>query len=126
MNDEKAKFKEEFVKRLVTFTLDVMRFAAEIRADRNLQPLADQVIRSAGSVGANVVEAKGSSTTKDYTRYFTIALKSANETKYWLLVAQKYCDSASGDVATKLLAEATELANILGTSIVTLKRAQKE
>lgn len=126
MNDAKTKFKREFVTRLITFTLDVMRFAAEIRTDRNLQPLADHVIRSAGSIGANVVEAKGSSTTKDYTRYFTIALKSANETKYWLLVAQGYCDKTKAGKATSLLSEATELANILGTSIVTLKHSQKK
>ena len=38
------------------------------------------------SVGANVVEAKNSSLKLEFKRYYEIALKSGNETKYWLCI----------------------------------------
>ncbi len=57
---------------------------------------------------------------KDYTNFFTHALKSANECKFWLGLLR---DSGKGDRETvnKLLREATEIANILATSILTLR-----
>ncbi|MGV3510007.1 MAG: four helix bundle protein [Sphingobacteriaceae bacterium] len=40
--------------------------------------------KSATSIGANVVEGKSGSSRKDFRNFYTIALKSANETKYWI------------------------------------------
>ena len=37
----------------------------------------------------NVVEAKFAHSVKDYIKFLVIALKSANETKYWLLVVRE-------------------------------------
>jgi four helix bundle protein len=47
-------------------------------------------------------------------------LKSANETKYWLGLLR---DSAKGDKDTsnKLFSDTTQIANILASSIITLK-----
>ncbi|MBL7209654.1 MAG: four helix bundle protein, partial [Dehalococcoidia bacterium] len=70
------------------------------------------LLRSATSIGANVVEAQGAGSRKDYTNFFTHALKSANETKFWLGLLR---DSGKAE------REVTELVNILATSILTLK-----
>ena len=43
-----------------------------------------QLMRSASSVGANVIEAKNSSSRLEFKRYYEIALKSCNESKYWI------------------------------------------
>ena len=82
--------------------------------------VSDQLLRSTTGIGANVIEAQAASSTKDYTNFFTYALKSANECKFWLGLLR---DSGRGDKKTvnKLLKEATEIANILATSILTLK-----
>ncbi|MES2417364.1 MAG: four helix bundle protein [Bacteroidota bacterium] len=40
------------------------------------------LLRSATSIGANVVEGKAGSSRKDFKNVYNIALKSANETKY--------------------------------------------
>ena len=48
--------------------------------------LINQIIRSAGSVGANIAEGFGRYKGKEYTRFLQISLGSANETDYWLLV----------------------------------------
>ncbi|HRZ29331.1 MAG TPA: four helix bundle protein [Candidatus Paceibacterota bacterium] len=40
------------------------------------------MLRSATSIGANIIEARASSSKKDFIKFYEIALKSANETIY--------------------------------------------
>ena len=67
-----------------------------------------------------MVEAQGASSRKDYTNFFSYALKSANETKFWLGLLRD-SHKAEREACDKLLGEVTEIANILATSILTLK-----
>lgn len=85
-----------------------------------MRTLADQLIRSSTSIGANVIEAKGSGSKREYIHYFEIALKSANETLYWLILV-KECDPNSVKTATLLYDEAVQIVKILGTGILTMK-----
>ncbi len=82
--------------------------------------ISRQLLRSATSIGANIVEARGASSKKDFTNFFHHALKSANETIYWLELLR---DSGKTNNINfvPLLQEAGEVANILGSSILTLK-----
>lgn len=82
--------------------------------------ISDQLLRSATSIGANTVEAKSSSSRKDFIRFYEIALKSANETKYWLCLLRDATEADKVEVS-KLLSEAEELSNMLGASVLTLK-----
>jgi len=120
MQNEKVKFKIEFNKRLISFSLFVIKLCNEIRKDRNLWPIANQLIRSATSIGANVIEAKSSSSKRDYLKYFEIALKSANETKYWLILIRECCPILK-DKTIKLYQEVDEISKIIGASVLTLK-----
>jgi four helix bundle protein len=121
MQNENSKFKMEFNKRLIRFSLEIIKFCQEVRKDRNFWPIADQLIRSATSIGANVIEAKAASSKLDYLKYFQIALKSANETKYWLILIGE----SRGDFKNKvnqLLKEVDEIAKIIGAGVLTMKR----
>jgi four helix bundle protein len=120
MQNEKAKFKEEFKRRVYRFALDVIAFVDRLPAGQTSQIITEQLVRSTTSIGANVIEAQAASSRKDYTNFFTHALKSANECKFWFGLLR---DSGRGDkeVVNRLLIEATEIANILATSILTLK-----
>src|SRR3989338_6748173 len=120
MENDKAKFKKEFISRLITLTVRTLRFSEQLRKNRNLWAFADQLIRCTGSIGANGVEAKGSGSRRDYTRFFEIALKSANETRYWLIVVKEYSSEYQNEAA-ELLSEVDQVANIIGSSIITLK-----
>ena len=120
MQNDKDKFKKEFQERLIQFSVDIVHFCSRLREARNLYPLSDQLIRSATSIGANVVEAKAASSRRDYTRFFEIACKSANETVYWLTILERSEPTFSIE-SKKLGGEATELAKILGSAILTLK-----
>jgi four helix bundle protein len=120
MQNDKAKFKEEFKNRVYRFALDVIGFVDRLPVEQTSRIITDQLIRSTTSIGANVIEAQAASSRKDYTNFFAYALKSANECKFWLGLLR---DSGRGDKETvnRLLKEATEIANVLATSILTLK-----
>lgn len=120
IQNEKEKFKKEFITRLVNFSIRVIKLTQRMKEQRLPWAIIDQLIRSATSIGANVVEAKGSTSKKDYRRFFEIALKSANETKYWLiLIKQSYPEFT--EQAQQLLKEADEISKIIGASVLTLK-----
>jgi four helix bundle protein len=120
MQNDKAKFKDEFKNRVYRFALDVIGFVDRLPVEQTSRIITDQLLRSTTSIGANVIEAQAASSRKDYTNFFTHALKSANECKFWLGLLK---DSGRGDkeAVNRLLREATEIANILATSILTLR-----
>jgi len=120
MQSDKEKFKDEFERRVYKFALDVIELVDRLPKEQTSRIIADQLVRSTTSIGANVIEAQAASSRKDYTNFFTQALKSANECKFWLGLLR---DSGRGDkeAVNRLLREVTEIANILATSILTLK-----
>ena len=82
--------------------------------------VADQLLRSAMSIGANFIEGSSASSHLEYKKFYEVALKSANETKYWLSLLK---DSNLADkVRTEeLLQEVTEIANMLAAGVIKLK-----
>jgi four helix bundle protein len=90
MENEKLIIVEEGEKpynirhRYFHFSKQVLKFDSNCKYDRIHFSIFDQLIRSATSIGANVVDGGSGSTKKDFINFFYISLKSANETKYWL------------------------------------------
>ena len=82
--------------------------------------ITDQLLRSSTSIGANIVEAKSSSSKKDFIKFYEIALKSANETKYWLGLLRDSTDVDKSKV-NQLLKEIEEMSKMLGSSLLTFK-----
>ncbi|MFT5580925.1 MAG: four helix bundle protein [Lentimonas sp.] len=70
-------------------------FACKIVQFRNVlvelkhYEVASQIIRSGTSIGANVREAQRAESKVDFRHKLRIALKEADETKYWLEVIDK-------------------------------------
>ncbi len=120
MQNEKEKFKNDFIRRLVKFSIAIIDFSETIKERPVMWPITDQLVRSATSIGANVVEARASSSRRDYTHFFEIALKSANETKYWLILIRESAPKFSSQAA-KFYEKAAEISKILGSSVLTLK-----
>jgi len=120
MQTDKSKFKEEFKGRVYRFALDIIAFVEQLPKGQVSRIMSDQLLRSATSIGANVVEAQGAGSKKDYTNFFAYALKSANETRFWLGLLRD-SRKAEREPTDRLLREVTEIANILATSILTLK-----
>ena len=82
-NDSQPKI--ELKKRAYVYALDVIKFIDGLnKNDFTVQIIVKQLLRSATSIGANIIEAQAGSTKKDFTNFFNYALKSANESKFWL------------------------------------------
>ncbi len=125
MQNNNSKPKIELKKRVYLYALDIIKFIDGLsKNDFTAQIIAKQLLRSATSIGANIIEAQAGSTKRDFTNFFNYALKSANESKFWLGLLR---DSAKADRSKTeiLLQETTELANILGSSILTLRGKKK-
>ncbi len=115
-------FKAEFNNRLIEFSLKIIALCRELRKDSNLWPISDQLIRSATSIGANIIEARACGTKKDYINFFQIALKSSNETEYWLILIEK---SKPDIQITDLLKENREISSILAAGLITMKNKNR-
>ena len=77
---------EEIKKRCFHFSLRIIKLIDSVDIKRIYYSLYDQLLISSTSIGANVVEARGSHSKKDFIKFYEIALKSANECKYWLCI----------------------------------------
>src|SRR3989344_4944792 len=112
MREDRKEFIEVLKKRMLDYSVDVTNSVDGLPRNLSSQILARQLLRSATSIGANFIEAQGASSTKDFTNFLSISLKSANETLYWLSIFRK---SHKGNqvLLEKLQKEAFEFANIL-------------
>ena len=84
-----------------------------------------QVLRSGTSVGANTAESKYAQSEADFLTKLTIALKEANETKFWLkrLYSGDYLSEAEYKSIVK---DIEEIINILVKITGTLKRRMQK
>lgn len=122
MQNDKEKFKKEFIQRLIRLSIQSVKFSDNLKEERLSFRIIDQFVGSITSIGANVVEAKSSHSKKDYIKFFEIALKSANETKYWLLVIEQVINEEKNKKeAQVIIKEVIEIANILASSVLTMK-----
>ncbi len=120
MNIKDNNRKSEFKRRLYNFTLDLIKFIEKLPNDNVSKRLSDQLLRSGTSVIANYIEGQAASSRKDYTNFFNISLKSANESKLWLSLLKDSGKSSKED-SENLIKELNEIANIFAASILTLR-----
>jgi four helix bundle protein len=125
MHNFNSKSKIDIKKRSFAYALDLIRLIGQLdNRDLSVQVIARQLLRSGTSVGANIIEAQASSSKREFTNFISYSLKSANESKFWLALLR---ESSKGEreVVDGLLSETKELANILASSILTLKGKRK-
>lgn len=118
---DNQEFKIQLIRRSKKFSLDIWKFLDNLpNVSFSLNIISRQLLRSATSIGANIIEAQASSSKKDFINFLHHALKSANETAYWL---ELLFESGKADNLNieNLLKESRELANILGSIILKLK-----
>ena len=120
MQNQNSKLKTELKHRAYQYSIKVIEFLDALPKDISSQVITKQLLRSATSIGANIVEAKGASSKRDFTNFFCYVLKSANESLYWLGLLRD-AKRINNSQLEYLLSETKELANILGSSILTLK-----
>ncbi len=82
--------------------------------------ISDQLIKAVTSIGANIIEAQAASSRRDFVNFLNYALKSGNETRFWLALAKDLNSELLPEIE-ELIKETNELVKILGSSISTLK-----
>ena len=83
--------------------------------------LSKQILRSGTSIGANIEEAMGAQSEKDFLSKISIAYKEARETKYWLklLNDSEYLEEKQ---AQSLFQDIEEMLKLLGSIQKTMKQ----
>lgn len=115
--------KRDITERTFEFAVEIVKFARRIaRSDR---AISNQLLRSGTSIGANVEEAQAAQSRKDFISKYSIALKEARETRYWLRLVIA-TSIYPGDPAPKLYKEACELCCILGAIVSRTKAKSPE
>jgi four helix bundle protein len=85
--------------------------------------LSKQILRSGTSIGANVEEAIGCHSSRDFLAKFSIVYKEARETHYWLRLL-KDSGYLSEKQAASILKDNEQLLKIIGSIQKTLKSKQ--
>jgi four helix bundle protein len=106
--------------RCFAFSLKIINFLEGLPRNYIYQTLGLQLLRSATSIGTNITEAQAGRTKRDFINYYHIALKSTNETKYWLATFKEKLKQNTN--ITSLLNEAIEISKMIGASLITLKK----
>ena len=66
------------------FAIRIVKLYKHLTDNKKEFVISNQLLRSGTSIGANVSEGVCSPTKKDFVHKMSIALKEANETKYWI------------------------------------------
>jgi four helix bundle protein len=107
-------------KRCYQFSGDLIEFIKITSYERIHFSIFDQLLRCGTSIGANLVEGSGGSSKKDVINFYHIALKSSNETKYWLCLIRDNLNSDK-EKTNKLINEANEISKIIAASLIKMK-----
>lgn len=123
MQNHSLKFKTgefDLKKRTYNYALAVIRLLETLPQDNASQVMTKQLLRSATSIGANIIEAQASSSKRDFANFFNYSLKSANESKFWLGLL-KDSGKLKGEEISRLLDETNQIAKILAKSLITIR-----
>ncbi len=99
------------------FALKIVALCKTLR-ERNEYELAGQLLRAGTSIGANVEEAIGGASKRDFVAKMNIACKEARESNYWprLLCDSDTCPTL--DIA-EIIRDSEELKKILHSIVKT-------
>ena len=75
------------LKKSFDFALKIIEFAEALEVAKKFV-IANQLLKSGTSIGANVREAQNEESRADFIHKMKIALKEADETEYWLLLCK--------------------------------------
>ncbi len=100
------------------YALKVLDYAEKLYALKRYA-LADQIIRSGTSIGANVWEAQNAESKADFIHKMKIAAKEGDEQKFWMMLmkfSKHYPDPE------EMIPELEEIERILSSILATSKR----
>ena len=98
------------------FACRIVKMAQYLKSKKVDAYLINQVARSGTSIGANVSESRCAQSRADFVSKLSIALKEADETKYWLKQL-KNCDAINDCEYNSINADLMEIIYLLNSII---------
>lgn len=102
------------------FHIDVIKLCESLPRNAAGFELAKQVIRSAGSVGANYRASIRAKSSKDFVYKIEIVLEEADESHYWLEIIRD-AELINNERLDEIISEANELTAIFAATDKTAK-----
>ena len=96
------------------FAVSIIKLFETIPYRKSVGILSDQLIRSAGSVGANLCEADNARSRKEFISFIGICLREIKESGFWLRVLRRTNQSNTKSILP-IEQEAEEIKKILGS-----------
>ena len=108
--------RNEILELSIQFALDIIEFT-EILENKRKFVIANQLLKSGTSIGANVFESQSAESRVDFIHKLKIADKEAKESEYWLLLCEKSTSYVfNQELKVKLLSIQKLLSKIISTS----------
>ena len=108
-----ADKKENIIaKKSFAFAVRIVKLNQQIQKHHKEYILSKQILRSGTSIGANIEEALGGYSRKDFAAKMSISYKETRETKYWLKLL-KATDYINDNEFNSLMEDADELGKML-------------
>ena len=105
----------------MAFAVRTVKLARWLREEKKEFSLADQILRSGTSIGANLAEARQAASRKDFLAKCKISLKECSETLFWLELLNR-SDLLSPAQAKSLATDCNDIRRLLAASCKTLER----
>ena len=104
------------------FAVDIVNLCSDMKENKKGNVLANQLLRSGTSIGANIHEANYAASKADFINKFQIALKECYESDYWL---ELFRDTKiiSDAQYTDIFEKCSKIRTLLIASINTAKRS---
>jgi four helix bundle protein len=106
----------DFEDRTLIFARRVNQYVKSLFKNTPNIEIGRQLVRSAGSVGANYIEANESLSKKDFALRIRICRKEAKESRYWLDLSE-----SNSEERLVLIKESIELTKIFGAIVEKIK-----
>jgi four helix bundle protein len=113
--------KFDLQKRTMQFHVDVIKLCGRFPKNAAGFETAKQLIRSAGSVGANYRAACRAKSNADWIFKIEVVLEEADESLYWMQ-ASKAASLVEGEDLEALIRESNELVSIFNAADITSKK----
>ncbi|MFA5318244.1 MAG: four helix bundle protein [Patescibacteria group bacterium] len=102
------------------FALRIVNLYKYLTVEKKEYVISKQILRSGTSIGANIEEAIGGQSEKDFLAKITISYKEARETKYWIKLLGDSNILAPG-FAESIFNDCEELCKIIASIQKTMK-----
>ena len=106
------------IKLTFQFALEIVKYCEDLQSTKKFV-IANQLLKSGTSIGANIREAQNAESKADFIHKFKIAAKEIEETIYWLELC-KYSENYPN--TDELIEQINNISRIVNKIIITSKQ----